>query len=78
MNKIKSILDSRGIAEMMPCDAVLNKMGIRSNTWTRWVANKKDPNIDQLPIVADFLNCRIVDLIDVEVKECESTPHQLV
>jgi hypothetical protein len=66
MNRINLILASRGVESIRPSKAVLEKLQIKFNTWNMWVANEKDPQLFQLPIVADFLNVKVKDLLVME------------
>lgn len=62
MNRIAEILEEKGIGEMVPNEQVLNELKIKVPTWNKFVANKKDPEFFQLPILARFLDCEIEDL----------------
>lgn len=64
MNRISKILKSKGISEMRPSDEALGSMGINIKTWNKWVENKKDPQLDQLAAIADFLECQPADIIE--------------
>ena len=64
MNRIKVVMETKGIDELRPSDSLLSQMDIKIHTWNKWVANKKDPEMWQLNILADFLGCPITDLID--------------
>lgn len=66
MNSIKKIIERKGIKHLRPTPIALDKMGIKMNTWNKWVDNRKDPDLDQLPLIAEFLDCKVVDLIEIE------------
>lgn len=63
MNQIKNVLKKRGIEDLRPTDEVLKKMGVTIHIWNKWVAEKKDPNLQQLEIIAEFIGCEVSDLI---------------
>jgi transcriptional regulator with XRE-family HTH domain len=63
MNKIKEVLESKGIDNLRPSDKVLDKLGVKVHTWNMWVKKQKDPDLHQLSLVADFLNCTVLDLL---------------
>jgi hypothetical protein len=63
MNRIKEVLQKKGIRELRPTDQVLDQMGIKIHTWIKWVDGSKDPELVQLPIIAELLECEVVDLI---------------
>jgi hypothetical protein len=77
MNKIKIVLERKGIQHIRPSDSLLDRMGVKVHTWNMWVANQKDPELFQLPMIADFLNCTVMELIVMEAKEYASTPHHV-
>ncbi|WBL42353.1 helix-turn-helix transcriptional regulator [Algoriphagus halophytocola] len=62
MNRIAEILKERGIEEMIPAEQILEELKIKTQTWNKLVANKKDPEFFQLPIIARFLGVEIEDL----------------
>lgn len=66
MNSIKKIIMKKGIQDLRPNPTALDKMGIKMNTWNKWVNNHKDPDLDQLPLIAEFLDCKVVDLLETE------------
>lgn len=66
MNRIAQIIKEKGIEEIRPSQAVLEKLGVKIHTWNKWVENKIDPELVQLPVIADFLNCTVADLIHQE------------
>lgn len=63
MNRIKQVLQTKGIDELRPSKDLLDKLDIQINSWNKFVENKKDPELWQLAIIADFLDCPIADLI---------------
>jgi hypothetical protein len=63
MNRIKQVLQTKGIDELRPTKALLEKLDIQVNSWNKFVENKKDPELWQLAIIAGFLECPIADLI---------------
>lgn len=62
MNRIAEILNAKGIGEMIPAEHILDELQIKTQTWNKFVANKKDPEFFQLPIIARFLGVEIEDL----------------
>jgi transcriptional regulator with XRE-family HTH domain len=64
MNRISKILAQKGISEVRPTDEALAKLGVNIKTWNKWVENKKDPELDQLQAIADFLDCEPADLVE--------------
>lgn len=63
MNRISQILKEKGISELKPSKEVLDRLGVKIHTWNKWVDNEKDPELAQLPAIADFLNVPVTDLI---------------
>lgn len=72
MNRIGEILRERGVEEITPSEERLKELGTTIHTWNKFVANKKDPKFDQVPIIAKFLGVTIEDLFpsteDLDVK----------
>jgi len=64
MNRIAKIIAQNGFSGIRPTDEVLNRIGVNIKTWNKWVDNKKDPSLDQLPAIAEFLKCEVSDLIE--------------
>lgn len=64
MNRIQQIITQKGNSELRPSDETLSKIGVNIKTWNKWVKNKKDPELDQLPAIADFLQCTVAELIE--------------
>lgn len=64
MNRIAKIIAQRGFSDARPSEEVLNRIGVNIKTWNKWVENKKDPSLDQLPAIAEFLKCEVSDLIE--------------
>lgn len=62
MNRIAEILKEKGIEEIIPSEDILNDMDIKIQTWNKMVANKKDPEFNQVPLIAKFLGVEIEDL----------------
>jgi hypothetical protein len=70
MNRIGSILNEKGwdkLGNPRPSDMALEKMGVNIKTWNKWVLNKKDPELYQLPAIAEFLECNPADLIETQI-----------
>jgi len=63
MNRIAKVLQERGIEDLRPSDLLLDSLGIKIHTWNKWVNNKLDPELAQLPVIAQFINCDICELI---------------
>lgn len=73
MNRIKKVMQGKGIDGIRPTNTLLEKMGITLRIWNKWVENKKDPHLDQLPLVAEFLNCQVSELLEIpQAHETES------
>lgn len=69
MNRIKEVIKTKGLQgfeTLRPSDEVLSRIGVNIKTWNKWVENKKDPELSQLPLIAEFLNCKVTDLIHQE------------
>lgn len=64
MNRIKQVLQTKGIDELRPSKSLLEKLDIQVNSWNKFVENKKDPALWQLEIIAEFLDCPIAALIE--------------
>lgn len=64
MNRIAKILIQKGFSTGRPTEEALQKIGVNIKTWNKWVDNKKDPELEQLPAIADFLGCEVTDLIE--------------
>lgn len=64
MNRIKKILDQKGFKGLTPSDSVLDTLGVKIHTWNKWVDGTKDPELVHLPVIAEFLECDICDLIE--------------
>jgi DNA-binding Xre family transcriptional regulator len=64
MNRIKQVLATKGIDELRPSKDLLEKLEIQVNSWNKFVQGKKDPELWQLKIIAEFLDCPIADLIE--------------
>lgn len=67
MNRIAKIIAQKGFSTLRPTEEVLQKIGVNIKTWNKWVENKKDPELDQLPEIADFLGCEVTDLIETRI-----------
>ncbi|AWW32407.1 hypothetical protein DN752_20930 [Echinicola strongylocentroti] len=63
MNRIKEIIKEKGYEEVRPNEEILTKLGIKINTWTKWVEKRQDPSLTQLPVIADFLQVSVGELI---------------
>jgi transcriptional regulator with XRE-family HTH domain len=64
MNRISKILRHKGISEVRPTEEALEKLGVNIKTWNKWVDGTKDPELAQLPVIAEFLQCDVCDLIE--------------
>jgi len=73
MNRIAKIIRQKGFSNLRPSDEALGKMGVNIKTWNKWVENKKDPELDQLPAIAEFLECEPADLIEPRVSAAHVT-----
>lgn len=62
MNRIAEILKEKGVEEIVPSEEILGQMDVKVQTWNKFVANKKDPEFHQVPVIAKFLNVEIEDL----------------
>lgn len=79
MNRIAAILKSRGIEELNPEQKILDELQVKLHTWNKWVGNKKDPEMWQIPIIARFLDCDITDLFPDHLQpESIRTKHGLI
>lgn len=63
MNQIKKVLKIKGIEEIRPTDEFLERLGASIHIWNKWVNGKKDPNLQQLEVIAEFIGCDVSDLI---------------
>lgn len=68
MNNIKKVIDQKysRFKSVTPADDILDSWGIHVKTWNKWVENEKDPSLEQLPLVADFLDCDVQELFYLE------------
>jgi hypothetical protein len=68
MNGIKKVITEKygRFKSVTPSDEILENWGVHIKTWNKWVDNDKDPDLDQLALVADFLECDIQDLLHLE------------
>ncbi|WP_057935826.1 helix-turn-helix domain-containing protein [Algoriphagus resistens] len=64
MNRLKKILDQKGFKGLHPSNSVLEELGVKIHTWNKWVEGTKDPELAQLPVIAEFLDCDVCDLIE--------------
>ncbi len=67
MNRIKKIIETNGWNKFhnpRPSEQVLESWKVNIKTWNKWVENDKDPELEQLPQIAEFLECEVVDLIE--------------
>lgn len=64
MNRIKKILDQMPFKGLRPSDSMLATLGVKIHTWNKWVDGTKDPELAQLPLIAEFLECDVCDLIE--------------
>jgi hypothetical protein len=78
MNRIAAILKSRGVEQLAPDQKILDELEIKLHTWNKWVNNKKDPEMWQVPIVARFLDVEISDLFPLEASQSLKAKHGLI
>ena len=62
INRISEIIQMKQWEKVTPSEQTLNRIGVKLHTWNKWVAKKKDPEFHQVPEIAKFLGCKIVDL----------------
>lgn len=63
VNRIKEIAEEKGIRDLSPTEHVLKELKIHIHTWNRWWSKKKDPELWQLPVIAEFLHCEVSELL---------------
>lgn len=64
INRIAEVMNQKGYDDLKPSDRILEKLGIPDlKKWNKWVNKKSDPELRQLNIIAEFLNCEINDLV---------------
>lgn len=73
MNRIQQVITQKGYSELRPSDDTLAKIGVNIKTWNKWVENKKDPELSQLPAIAEFLECEPADLIETRIQATHVT-----
>lgn len=78
MNRIGEILKDRGFEELAPDQKILEELKIKLHTWNKWVNKKKDPEMWQLPIIARFLDCDIIDLFPRPALQSVISKHGLI
>ena len=78
MNQIGAILKQRGIVELAPDQKILEELDIKLHTWNKWVHNKKDPEMWQLPIIARFLDVDILELFPAPADKSIKAKHGLL
>jgi hypothetical protein len=78
MNRISAILKARGIEELAPEQKILDELDIKIHTWNKWVGNKKDPEMWQLPIIAQFLDVDITELFPAVQDQSIRAKHGLL
>lgn len=78
MNRIGAILKDRGFEELAPDKKTLDELKIKLHTWNKWVNAKKDPEMWQLPIIARFMGCEIIDLFPSPEDKSIRTKHGLI
>lgn len=71
-NRIKEILEEKGIKEIKLTSSMLSKLGITDKMWTKWINKSNDPNLNQLPIVAEILDTDIYNIILMEEEKTAS------
>ena len=78
MNRIGAILKQRGIEDLAPNQKILEELDIKLHTWNKWVHAKKDPEMWQLPIIARFLDCEIIELFPAPEDRSIRAKHGLI
>lgn len=78
MNRIAEILKNKGIEELVPNEDVLEELGMKLQTWNKIVGNKKDPDFEQVPLIAKFLNVEIEQLFPNVQSEGVRAKHGLL
>ncbi|MFN3758482.1 MAG: hypothetical protein ACK4SF_04625 [Algoriphagus aquaeductus] len=78
MNRIGVILKDRGIEDLAPSQKILDELQVKLHTWNKWVHNKKDPEMWQLPIIARFLDVEITDLFPAVKDQSIRAKHGLI
>lgn len=63
---------------MIPSQETLDEMGMKVHTWNKIVGNKKDPEFDQVPLIAKFLGVEIEQLFPNEQAESVRAKHGLL
>lgn len=63
MNRIKNVLKKNQMEEMKPSSDFLDSLNVGIKTWNKWVDGRTDPELWQLPHIAELLNCDICELI---------------
>ncbi|MCG8307305.1 MAG: helix-turn-helix transcriptional regulator [Cytophagales bacterium] len=64
VNRIKEIMQQRGMEWVRPSDQKLKEMNATYSMWNMWVNKKADPQLYQLQYIANFLGCSIDELIE--------------
>lgn len=66
VNRLKEILEEKSkvmrLNRIEPSEEVLQKMNVTIRMWNKWVEKKSDPEIWQLMVIADFLDCHPSEL----------------
>jgi transcriptional regulator with XRE-family HTH domain len=71
-NRIKEILEEKGIREIKLTDDMLQRLGITDKMWTKWINGSNDPNLNQLPLVAALLDTDIYNIIPMHEEKIDS------
>lgn len=66
VNKISEVLKDRGIETLRPNDEQLNYMDTTLKMWFKWVRKSADPELYQIPLISDFLNCSNEELLPTD------------
>lgn len=70
INQISEILKKKGFTDLKPSDEVLQSLGTPDiKKWNKWVNKKSDPELWQIPIIAEFLNCSIDQIIPTKQEQ---------
>lgn len=66
-NRLAEKFEKRGIAK--PTKALLDLWGVSATAFNKMLANEKQPSLDQAARMAQFLNCKLDDLVMIATKE---------
>jgi len=70
VNKIREILKSKGWESLKPSEETLRKMGLPDlKKWNKWVNKKSDPELWQVPVIAQFLHSSTEQIIPTKQEQ---------